>query len=187
MKLVIRRLWTMLALLFFFAPGISRASDIGWQEAVDQLAGERTQAETCAGLFKRYADQAGLPRGELAYGKAKANFDGAIAGLETALTEKAGPNSLTTLQTDLAHGAASLQAFCKMTVDLLPPGGEGNAKGIVEDIAKAAIEPVIVAMSKGVAALYNGHRNDDALTIETIKTQLEAARWPDFAEVKSAN
>ncbi len=66
MKLVIRRLWTMLALPFFFAPGISRASDIGWQEAVDQLAGERTQAETCAGLFKRYADQAGLPRGELA-------------------------------------------------------------------------------------------------------------------------
>jgi hypothetical protein len=37
-----------------------------------------------------------------------------------------------------------------------------------------------------VAALYNNHRKDDALTIETIKTQLEAAKWPNFAEVKAA-
>ena len=54
-------------------------------------------------------------------------------------------------------------------------------------IVAAAVEPVIKALSEAVAAIYNNHRKDDALTIETIKTQLEATKWPDFAEVKPAN
>ena len=35
-----------------------------------------------------------------------------------------------------------------------------------------------------IGTLYNNHRKDDALTIETIKTQLEAAKWPNCAEVQ---
>ena len=46
---------------------------------------------------------------------------------------------------------------------------------------------MINSLSEGVSALYNNHRRDDALTRETIMTQLEAAKWPDFAEVKAAN
>jgi hypothetical protein len=154
MTSLIQRLGLMLALLFFSAPPTSGASDIGWPEAVDQLTAERTQAETCAGLFKRYADQSSRPSGELAYGEAKANFDGVIAGLQAALIEKAKPNSLATLQADLAHGAASLQTFCKMAADVIPLS-ESGGKGIAEGIVKAAIEPVIAALSKAVAALYN--------------------------------
>jgi hypothetical protein len=45
---------------------------------------------------------------------------------------------------------------------------------------------VIDALSAAVAALYSNHRKDNALTRETIKTQLEAAKWPIFAEVKAA-
>ena len=41
-------------------------------------------------------------------------------------------------------------------------------------------------ISEGVAALYNNHRKDKALTRQTIQTQLEAAKWPDFGEVKAA-
>jgi hypothetical protein len=41
-------------------------------------------------------------------------------------------------------------------------------------------------LSDGVSTLYNNHRADDALTRATIKTQLEAARWPAFSEVKAA-
>jgi hypothetical protein len=54
------------------------------------------------------------------------------------------------------------------------------------DIAKAAIEPLLKMLSDGVSALYNNHRTDDALTRRTIQTQLEAARWPAFSEVKAA-
>jgi hypothetical protein len=41
-------------------------------------------------------------------------------------------------------------------------------------------------LSDGVSALYNNHRTDDVLTRKTIQTQLEAARWPTFSEVKAA-
>jgi hypothetical protein len=120
----------------------------------------------------------------LAYGEAKANFDAVIAELVTALTEGGTPKSLPSLETDLEHGAAGLGKFCKMVSDLLP--STSGQKGILDDIVKGAVEPLIKALSEGVAALYNNHRKDNALTRETIKTQLEAVKWPNFAEVRAA-
>jgi hypothetical protein len=174
---------TALALLISIAPGISRA-DIGWPEAVGRLARARPKAETCAAALKGYGDQQQSSLGQLAYGEAKANFDAVIAELITALTEGGNPKSLPSLEIDLEHGAAGLGNFCKMVSDLLP--STSGQKGTLDDIVKGAIQPVIDALSKGVATIYNNHRKDDALTRETIKTQLEAAKWPNFAEVKAA-
>jgi hypothetical protein len=176
---------TALALLISIAPGISRAADIGWPEAVGRLAGERSTAENCAAALKGYGDKQQVSRGQLAYGEAKANFDAVINGLIMALTEGGNPKSLPSLKTDLEHGATSLGNFCKTVSDLLP--ATSGHKGILGDIVKGAIQPVIDALSAAVAAIYNNHRKDDALTIETIKTQLEATKWPNFAEVKAAN
>lgn len=184
MKPGFRHILIALGLLISMASGISRAADIGWPEAVGRLAGERSKAETCAALLKGHGDKQQSFRGQLAYGEAKANFDAVIAGLVTALTEGGNPKSLPSLQTDLEHGATGLGNFCQTVSDLLP--NASGQKGVVADIAKAAVEPVIKALSEGVAALYNNHRKDDALTIETIKTQLEATKWPEFAEVKAA-
>jgi len=173
-----------LALLNLMAPGPTRAADIGWPEAVGRLAGERTKAETCAGLLKGYGDKQQISRGQWAYGDAEAKFDTVIAELIVALTEGEIPKSLPSLETDLEHGESGLRTFCQAVSDLLPQSS--GSKGVLADIAKSAIEPVINSLSEGVAALYNNHRKDDALTIETIKTQLEAAKWPNFAEVKAA-
>jgi hypothetical protein len=177
-------IWTALAPLISMAPGIGRAADIGWPEAVGRLAGARTRAETCAAVLKRYGEEQQISRGQLAYGEAKANFDAVIAELVTALSEGGSPKSLPSLQTDLEHGAEGLGKFCKMVSDLLP--STSGHKGVLADIVKGAIQPVIDALSAAVAALYNNHRKDDALTRETIKTQLEAAKWANFAEVKAA-
>ena len=178
-----RQIWTTIALLISIAPGISRAADIGWPEAVGRLARVRSKAETCAALLKGYGDEQQSVQGQLVYGEAKANYDAVIAGLVTALTEGGNPISLPSLE-NLEHGAAGLGKFCQTVSDLLP--SSSGQKGVLADIVKAAIQPVIDALSEGVAALYNNHRRDDALTIETIKTQLEAAKWPNFAEVKAA-
>ena len=180
-----RPIWPALALLASIAPGISQAADIGWPEAVGRLAGVRSKAETCAGLLKGHGDQQQVSQGEMVYADAKANFDGVIAGLVAALTERGDPKSLPSLETDLEQGATSFKTFCQTVGDLLP--SDSGRKGILEDIVKAAIEPVINALSAAVATLYNNYRKDDALTRETIKTQLEAAKWPDFAEVKAVN
>ena len=74
--------------------------------------------------------------------------------------------------------------FCG-TVSKLLPATAGH-RGVIEDIAKSAIEPLIKALSEGIAALYNDHRKDDELMRLTIRTQLEAAKWPDFSQVKAA-
>jgi len=58
---------------------------MSWPEAVGQIAGQRTKAETCVALIKRYGDDAQIARGQLTYADAKADFDAVIAGLITAL------------------------------------------------------------------------------------------------------
>jgi hypothetical protein len=48
------------------------------------------------------------------------------------------------------------------------------------------VETLLNKLSDAISAIYGNIRNDDALTRKTIQTQLEAARWPTFAEVKAA-
>lgn len=172
------------ALLISVATGISQAAKTGWPEAVGRLAGERSKAETCVSLLKGYGDEQQTSQGQWAYGEAKANFDAVIAGLVTALTEGGNPKGLPGLETDLENGATRLGKFCQTVGELLP--STTGRKDVLADIAKGAIQPLIDSLSEAVAALYNNHRKDDALTIETIKTQLEATKWPNFAEIKAA-
>jgi hypothetical protein len=61
---------------------------------------------------------------------------------------------------------------------------------VIDEIVKAAVEaaigPVIDALKEGISALYNNHRADSAVTKATIKSQLEAAKWPDFDQISAA-
>jgi hypothetical protein len=158
---------------------------LSWPEAVGQIAGQRTKAETCVALMKRYGNDAQIARGQLTYADAKADFDAVIAGLIAALSAGQTPASLPSLQAKLTSGVSALLEFCNMVSKLLPdtPG----QKGVMDELAKIVpIEPLLRMLSEGVSALYSNHRNDDALTRRTIQTQLEAARWPTFSEVKAA-
>jgi hypothetical protein len=171
----------LLAILLWMPVG--HAADIGWPEAVARLAGERTKAETCAGLLKSHGTDEQVTRGRLGYGTAKANFDAVIAGLIVALGQGDNPGGLPSLDAELAQGTSGLEEFCRSVVDIVP--ATSGRKDIIGNIAKAAIEPLVKALSEGVAALYNNRRNDDALTRQTILTQLEAAKWPDFGKVQA--
>jgi hypothetical protein len=135
--------------------------------------------------MKRYGDEAQIARGQLTYADAKADFDAVIAGLITALSAGQTPASLPSLQAKLSSGVSALLEFYNMVSNLLPktPG----KKGVMDELAEIVpIEPLLKMLSEGVSALYSNHRNDDALTRRTIQTQLEAARWPAFSEVKAA-
>lgn len=183
MKREARHALTLLALLLAASTG--QAASIGWPEAVSRLAEERSKAELCVALLKGHGDKEQISHGRLVYGTAKAHFDGVIAGLVTALAEGANPESLPSLQAELQRGAAGLWEFCKAVADLVPAAS--GQKGVpLAEIVKPAIEPVIKALSEGVAAIYNDRRSDDASTRRTIQTQLEAARWPNFGEVEAA-
>lgn len=149
-------------------PAAAHPSEIGWPEAVSRLAGERSKAETCGGALKAYGNPQQLAQGQLAYGIAKADYDAVIAGLLTALTEGASPKSLSSLNSALEDGASNLAKFCESVGNLLT--SEAGQKGVLVDIVKGAIEPAVQAVSQAIAAIYNNHRKDNALTRETIKT-----------------
>src|SRR6266849_8637681 len=93
---------------------------MSWPEAVGQIAGQRTKAETCVALMKRYGNEAQIARGKLTYANAKADFDAIIAGLIAALSAGQTPASLSSLQAKLTGGASGLGEFCGTVSNLLP-------------------------------------------------------------------
>jgi hypothetical protein len=55
-----------------------------------------------------------------------------------------------------------------------------GTKGVVEDLAKGAVESVVEALEAAAGALWGRHVKMEELEIETIRGQLDAAKWPDF-------
>jgi hypothetical protein len=101
------RWWLLLLLALNVSAAAVQTQEINWQEAVARLARERTLAETCAVVLRKYGDQEAKDRGSLAYGEAKAEYDGVIGGLVVALARKGQPESLPDLQARLQHGFAA--------------------------------------------------------------------------------
>jgi hypothetical protein len=181
---------------------IGQAAEIGWPEAVGRLAAERSKAEICVAALKRYGDKGQVLRGRLSYSAAKADSDAVSAELIIVLAEGSKPESLTSLEDKLARSASALAEFCKSVSDLLPASeqkppakSEQTPPATSEQKPPAATEQkqepsetilgtVIKPLVDAVAAIYTNYRYDKAATRLTIRTQLEATKWPDFDEVK---
>jgi len=183
-KMISRTSSTVLALLSLTAVALGQPATMTWPEAVAQLTGERTKAETCVALLKKHGNETQVSRGQLTYTNAKADADSVIAGLIVALSTGQQPASLSSLQAKLNSSLSRLADFCGSVADMVP--NTAGQKDIISDIVKDTIKPLLDMLSGAVSTLYNNHRNDDALTRRTIQTQLEAARWPAFPEVKTA-
>jgi hypothetical protein len=171
-----------LAILTFCA-GIGRAGGIGWPEAVARLTEERSHAEICVASLKGHGNPDQVARGKQDYGTAKAPFDGVISGLIAALSEGGNPERLPSLEAKLERGAVGLAAFCKTADDLLPAAT--GQKSWLGDAVKEAINPLINSLNEAVSSIYTNYRGDKAATRMTIRTQLEAAKWPEFDGVKA--
>ena len=139
---------------------------------------QRSQAEACVALLKDSGDPAAIRKGQIVYGAAKAASDGVIAGFSVALVEGYKPEKLPPLQGNLERAGKGLKEVCESAV--AAGSAATGSKGIVEDLAKGAVEPVVDGLKAGAGALWARHVEEDKLEIETIKGQLEAAKWPDF-------
>ena len=95
---------------------------IGWQEAVARLAGERTLAESCAGLLKKYGDEAAKAKGALDYGKAKAEVDGVVGGLRWRSRRAPSRRACRTWRSGSRRGVTAREAFCAEVKPLVPAG-----------------------------------------------------------------
>ena len=181
--LTIVSLRTPILLLVVASPAEPSAS-VGWPQTIELLTQERSQAETCVELLKSSGDKGAIANGRITYGEAKAQADGVIAGLTTTLVEGGKPESLPMVQADLEQAGSGLQEICDAAVKMA--SSASGTKGVVEEMAKGAIEPIVKAISSGVGGLWSQHVEKDALELQTIKTQLEAARWPDFGDIAPA-
>ena len=160
-------------------------AEMTWAEAVAQVASVRTKAETSVALLKKFGDSGHIARGQLIYSDAKGEANGVIAGLIVALSAKDEPESLSSLQDRVERAATGLATLRKLAESQLP-NLEGTRDFDLGNILKGAIEQLYKPLSDAVAALYNNCPTDNELTRKTIQTQLEAARWPDFDQVKAA-
>ena len=164
-----------------------RAQEMNWQDAVARLKWERTEAEACVSVLKKYGDAAAVAHGSLAYASAKAEYDAIIAGLSVALARQEQPNSLPDLQARLQRGFEERQAFCKSADALIPQsqGAQGavGEKGVVDAIVSGAVNGAVGPLIQALLAIYMRRQDNDALTRKTIQTQLEGAAWPTFASV----
>jgi hypothetical protein len=151
---------------------------VGWPETIDRLQEQRSQAEACVALLKDSGDAAAVRRSRIVYGAAKAASDGVIAGFTIGLVERYKPEMLPTLQANLERAGKGLKEVCDAAV--AAASAAGATKGIVEDLAKGAVEPVVAALKDGAGALWARHVEEDKVERDMIKGQLEGAKWPDF-------
>ena len=106
-------------------------------------------------------------------------MDGVIAGLTTVLVEGGEPEEPADGSSQSRDGGKGLKEICDAAVKTVAP----NTKGVWEEVAKGAIEPLVKAISDGVGALWKRHVEKDKLELETKKAQLEAAKWPEFGDI----
>jgi hypothetical protein len=159
-------------ILFSVAPAAAQTS-LGWPDMIDLLTQQHSQAEACVQTLKTSGDKAT----QLTYETAKSQSDGVIAGLTVALVQGGQPDDLPSALASLRKAGDGLQEVCKAALSAATAAGN---RGLVDDILKAPIEPIVNAISSGVSALWTRHVEKDKLELETIKGQLEAAKWPDF-------
>jgi hypothetical protein len=152
---------------------------LGWPEVIALLAKARTQATACVQVLKSNGDKPSIAKAQLTYGMAEGEMDGLIAGLTIALVHGGEPSSLPTAQASLETAGKGLMEICDAATKTIAP----NTKDILGDMVKAAVEPLIKAISAGVGALWTRHVEKDTLELETKKTQLEAAKWPRFTDI----
>ncbi len=173
-----------LALAFPAAATAAQAPAMGWPEVIAALTTERSNAETCVGLLKSRADAASLDKAKATYGMARADMDGVIAGLEAVLAEGGKPEKLPNVRPSLETSAESLKQICEAAAATATPKTKGFWDEIAKGVAEGAVEPVVDKIADGVAAIWAHYVVEpDKLALETRKSKLEAARWPEFGDI----
>jgi hypothetical protein len=179
-----RALLALPLLLALTGAGLGQPATMAWPDAVAQLTATRTRAENCVAFLKRYGSKEQVAQGQLTYANAKADADAVIAGLITAVSAGQEPASLSNLQARISSGVSGLADICNAVSKLVP--STTGEKGLLAVALPVVIPPLVKLLSDSVSALVDTRGKADALTRATIKTQLEAARWPAFSEVKAA-
>jgi hypothetical protein len=172
-----RKRLTALLALAVLASG-SPAFALGWPDAIQALAKEKSKAAACVALLKSAGDKKAISEGQLVYIDAKATSDGVIAGLKTLVVQRGKPSDLPKLAESLDTSAAALQKVC----DAARSAAEATAgaKGPVGDIVKEAIGPIVDLVKSSVSAIYSDWKDMQKIEQTELREELQNAVWPNF-------
>jgi hypothetical protein len=165
------------------------AEEIGWPQAVEQLAREKTLAEACASILKTFADGAPMARvqGERLYARAAADMDGLVRLFIADLASGRPPADLPELRQRLEAVPRQRQALCRQvdaavgTALRQQPGRAGAAELLAAGSSDAA-----ASMNDAAVRISQAYRDADQVGRATIVARIEAVRWLDYAEIPAA-
>lgn len=152
-----------------------------WPEAIAHLAAERTRAVTCAARAQTLTE--GMASLASAYGEAKAEMDGIVAGLSVALAEGVAPTGLDDLARRMEVAITKREAFCRAVAARMPPAPTGERLTVSDVLGLGKLVNELVGAG---LSIWQRVMDTDKLRRDTIRAQLEATRWPDFAGVPPA-
>jgi hypothetical protein len=157
-------------------------------EAVAQLKKEQSLAESYAGLLKEYGstDLRTYARGIALYAEAKAEFDGLLEHMITALHQGKAPDTSEAFQRQLTKAVDRRVVFTSFMVDEILnkiPEGERSLAVVLRNPAGAvALLTTVTEAGKAIWAAYQQSTNQER---EVILGQLQALRWKPFDEIKA--
>ena len=154
------------------------AQTVGWPEATDALATEKSKADACVSLLKSVNDKPTLVAIAPVYRNAKSTSDGLLTGLATVVAQHGKPSNLPQLRDKIEKSGLDLQKVCD-AADAAYSASAGG-KGPVDEAVKAAIGPVIDALTKAVGGIFDYWKETGKAERETILGQLREAKWPDL-------
>ena len=165
------------------------AQEIGWPQAVDDLAREKTLAEACASILKTFADGAPMARvqGERLYARAEADMDGLVGLLTADLASERSPADSPELRQRLEAVPRQRQTLCRHvdaavgTALRRQPGRTRAA----ELLAQGSRGPMGF-MTDAVVRIWQAYREADPVGRATIATRIEAVRWLPYATIPAA-
>jgi hypothetical protein len=172
-----RKRVTALLALAVLASG-SPAFALGWPDAIQALAKEKSKAAACVALLKSAGDKKAIAEGQFVYIDAKATSDGVIAGLKTLVVERGKPGDLSKLAESLDTSAAGLQKVCAAARSAAEAAA--GAKGPVADIVKEATGPIVDVLKSAVGAIYGDWKDMQKIEQTELRESLQNAVWPDF-------
>ena len=145
-------LHTAAVMVFASLSFAAQAQTLGWPEATEVLAREKSKAQACVDLIKSVADAKVLAEVKPVYADAKATSDGVIAGLTVVLAKRAEPADLPHVRDSLEKAGVGLQKLWP-TPPPRPRENRQGYKGPIDKIVTDLIGPIIEALKSAVGGI----------------------------------
>lgn len=171
----------LLALLAFLAVWTAGPAFAGmnWLDAAERLQRERGAAVECAREVKHRvpSDNDNYFKAKQSYEKVRTEMNAVLARLDTALIVDKEDEVFTTLRPRLEAVALQRRAFCQEAETFIAAYRKEGEKNLL------ALLDIAGSFTDAAVEIWKEFREADDVRKNNLRTALEDARWPAFADI----